>query len=106
MEATTIGHGCFVYRTFTTTNVSEYVIDFIEIDIEDYLKKSTYHQQMFVNFGHMYYTCKPEDALVWLLEELNAFLFWTHERALDACFDFNNPLYRFLKVHNYYSIHL
>lgn len=44
--------------------------------------------------GHMHETGEAEDALVWLMDELDAFLFWTRERALDACFD------EFIKNHN------
>lgn len=61
------------------------------------IKSNFFDQQMFVNAelirdavaiaGHMYETGEPEDALVWLLEELDAFLFWTRECALDKCFD-------------------
>lgn len=43
--------------------------------------------------SYIYETGEAEDALVWLLDELDKFCF-------------NNPLYRFLKVHNYCSIHL
>lgn len=51
MEATTIRRGYFIYRTFTTTNVSKYIIDFIEIDIEDYLKLlyPSYTATLFLN---------------------------------------------------------
>ena len=50
-------------------------------------------EQVKIIASHMHETGEAEDALVWLLDELDKFCF-------------NNLPYRFLKVHNHYSIHL